>query len=213
MWWVLSCTASIFAVIEWGEQPAWCVALLAPPMGDIKAPDIAQCVHSHLAVQAEVLTLATWMVHGSVCPSGPTWSGCYVDDYGQISVLDSRVTGQFNATKVAAEASATHGRLLCAYESAQIERKVAKATLDEEKAVVWGAHLDGPQRRVESVPHKRRLLVLATLEASRCQHHLAFHRASMCVLDHTYGWLQCCYRDGKLQKKGKKLTRRVRDEL
>eukprot|EP00971_Amphidinium_carterae_P110173 2182412-Amphidinium_carterae.1 len=118
--------------------------------------------------------------------------------------------------------------MLAAYASAGIERKKAKATKDEPDGVVWGAHLRGSCRRVESPAEKRHLLISATLEACRMsavpprliqvlcghwQHHLAFHRSSMCVLDMTYSWLRACEHGGKMMKRKPPLHRKVRDEL
>eukprot|EP00971_Amphidinium_carterae_P111797 2214222-Amphidinium_carterae.1 len=94
--------------------------------------------------------------------------------------------------------------------------------------MVWGAYLDGDKRRVSTTPDKRRALVLATLETCKMgkvpprliqtlcghwQHHLAFRRCCMCVLDQTYVWLRKCYRDGQLVVTERALTRDVRDEL
>eukprot|EP00971_Amphidinium_carterae_P226535 4493376-Amphidinium_carterae.1 len=64
-------------------------------MGDIKAPDLAQCVHSHIAEQAEVLTPMTWMTHSQPAPRSPTWCGCYVDDFAEVTVTDPRVPPPF----------------------------------------------------------------------------------------------------------------------
>eukprot|EP00971_Amphidinium_carterae_P166168 3293584-Amphidinium_carterae.1 len=45
------------------------------------------------------------------------------------------------------------------------------------------------------------------------QHHLAFNRACMCVVDRTYAWLRSSYVGDKVARKRKWLTRQVRDEL
>eukprot|EP00971_Amphidinium_carterae_P051824 1020373-Amphidinium_carterae.1 len=126
------------------------------------------------------------------------------------------------------DASATHQKLLQAYVRAEIERKTAKATKDQDQATLWGAHLDGRFRRVHASVEKRRLLVLATLETccmhrvpprlvqvlcGLWQHYLAFFRPGMCILDITYGWLQSCHHDGQLCHAKKALTRKVRDDL
>eukprot|EP00971_Amphidinium_carterae_P326003 6456602-Amphidinium_carterae.1 len=36
---------------RFGSLPVWSIHLAAPPMGDVKAPDIAQCVHSHIMLR------------------------------------------------------------------------------------------------------------------------------------------------------------------
>eukprot|EP00971_Amphidinium_carterae_P197812 3925698-Amphidinium_carterae.1 len=157
------------SVKQWGSFDAWSVALVAPPMGDVKAPDIAQCVHSHTSQQAHVLAKDSWMAHGSRAPNGPRWCGCYVDDFSQIAVTDDRLPDPFSTACVTDSEAAdqAHENLLGAYRTAHIERKVAKATKDEPTATVWGALLDGPSKRASTAPDKRRILVLATLEACR----------------------------------------------
>eukprot|EP00971_Amphidinium_carterae_P339227 6476890-Amphidinium_carterae.1 len=197
-------------------------------MGDVKAPDLAQCVHSHIAEQKGVLTHATWMSHGHPAPRGHTWCGCYIDDYAQVTVSDPRLGHPFTVSDTLASSASTHDCMLQAYRGACIERKVAKATKDEPVGSVWGACIDGPRKRVSTCPEKRKVLILATLECCRLghvpprlvqilcghwQHHLAFHRPLMCVLDVTYAWIRRAYVDGQLTKQQRPLSRAVRDEL
>eukprot|EP00971_Amphidinium_carterae_P195244 3874301-Amphidinium_carterae.1 len=216
------------AEAKWGHHDVWSTCLVAPPMGDSKAPDVAQCVHSHLGWQAECLTESTAMAHGHEAPKGPLWIGCYVDDYAQVAVLDDALPSAWAAKTIQGQADIHHGRMLGAYERARIERKVAKATKDEPSGLVWGAYLDGPSRVVSADPRKRRILVLATLEVCKAhlvaplvlhvivghwQHHLTFNRACMCVLEKTYTWLRSSYVGERVGTTKKWLSRCVRDEL
>eukprot|EP00971_Amphidinium_carterae_P165812 3286630-Amphidinium_carterae.1 len=197
-------------------------------MGDQKAPDIAQCVHMHLGWEAGALCESTCMSHGYPAPPGPVWIGAYVDDYAQVAVLDDRLPGPWSSVEVSKQADERHQKMLGAYESARIERKVAKATKDQESGTIWGAALDSQSRTVSADPTKRRLLVLATLAVCEAQlvapavvqvlvghwqYHLAFNRTCMCVLDRTYTWLRSSYVGDRVAKKRKWLTRQVRDEL
>eukprot|EP00971_Amphidinium_carterae_P039279 772177-Amphidinium_carterae.3 len=212
---------------EFGPCECWSVCLVAPPMGDQKAPDIAQCVHTHLGWESGCLTPATCMSHGYKAPSGAL-VGCYVDDYAQVAALDQRMPSPYSADEVADQAEESHSRMLGAYRQAAIETKKAKATKDEKSATIWGASLDGSRRVVSANPQKRKLLVLATLAVCRenlvapalvqilighWQHHLAFNRACMCVVDRTYAWLRSSYVGTKVARTRKWLTRQVRDEL
>eukprot|EP00971_Amphidinium_carterae_P339070 6476678-Amphidinium_carterae.1 len=148
---------------QWGDHDVWSVCLVAPPMGDQKAPDIAQCVHMHLGWQAGALSEATCMSHGYRAPPGPIWIGAYVDDYAQVAVLDDRLPAPWSSGEVSKAADERHQKMLAAYRNACIERKVAKATKDEESGTIWGATLDSKSRTVSADQTKRRLLVMATL--------------------------------------------------
>eukprot|EP00971_Amphidinium_carterae_P179105 3552694-Amphidinium_carterae.1 len=96
----------------WGPHDRWSVCLVAPPMGDKKAPDVAQCVHCHLGWQSGCLTHATCMSHGFPSPRGPLWIGCYVDDFAQVAVLDQRLPAPWSEQQVHAMADKHHQKML-----------------------------------------------------------------------------------------------------
>eukprot|EP00971_Amphidinium_carterae_P064471 1277065-Amphidinium_carterae.1 len=216
------------ATQEWGHHDQWSLCLVAPPMGDQKAPDIAQLVHCHIGWEAQCLTSRTCMSHGHPAPSGPVWMGCYVDDFAQVAVVDSELPEPWGEIAVRADAEEKHSKMLGAYARANIERKEAKATKNESKGLVWGALLDGAQRTVSADPRKRRALVHATVAVCEAkwvapaviqtlvghwQYHLTFRRAFMCILAKTYVWLRSSYIGSKVSSVQKRLTRQVRDEL
>eukprot|EP00971_Amphidinium_carterae_P220047 4368088-Amphidinium_carterae.1 len=213
------------AISRYGHRDRWSLHLTAPPMGDIKAPDIAQCVHSQVALRYGGMRADSWMRYKHPCPGGSIWTGCYVDDYGLVALLHPQARGVVSATCTRARAAWSRVQLREGYRKTGITRKAEKAREDEDDGQLWGARLCSQAASVSSPIEKRQLLVLATVHLCRLRrvnvldvqmllvhwiHHSMFHRAVMCVLDCVFAWIH------HPQVKGRRnvvLPRKVKSEL
>eukprot|EP00971_Amphidinium_carterae_P345602 6486647-Amphidinium_carterae.1 len=210
---------------RFGFHELWSVHLTAPPMGDVKAPDIAQCVHAFVCLQYGGLLPWSWLRYHQPCSGDALWSGCYVDDYALISLQEHRARGCMHASHTAFRAKAIMSGVHKGYTTTGITRKVAKATSDEVGGTMWGAHLDGKEHSVSTPVEKRQLLVMATLWLCRAKwvshrdvqvivghwvHHMMFLRSAMCTLERVFTWMHHPAVHGKRKLV---LPRRVRAEL
>eukprot|EP00971_Amphidinium_carterae_P332387 6466527-Amphidinium_carterae.1 len=189
---------------RFGDHAYWSIHLAAPPMGDIKAPDIAQCVHAYVALRFGGLLPWNWLRYHHPCSGDALWAGCYVDDYGLIALLDSRARGCMAAASTSCRAQGTIKAMRHGYAVTGITRKVSKATENECGGTLWGACLDNDDHSVSTPANKRQLLVMATLWLCRAKfvdhrdvqvllghwvHHMMFLRPAMCTLDKVFSWL------------------------
>eukprot|EP00971_Amphidinium_carterae_P081776 1617681-Amphidinium_carterae.1 len=69
--------ALVAAQHEFGALSSWSLHMLAPPMGDIKSPDIAQAVHTFVALESKGMLEQSWMRHGHSAPTDAIWAGTY----------------------------------------------------------------------------------------------------------------------------------------
>eukprot|EP00971_Amphidinium_carterae_P052646 1036141-Amphidinium_carterae.2 len=93
-------------------------------MGDIKAPEIAQCVHLYVALWYGGIRPWNWLRYHHPCSGDALWAGCYVDDYGRIALLDERARGCTSAANVALRAECTIKAMHGGYAATRITRKV-----------------------------------------------------------------------------------------
>ena len=212
------------AVQEYGPRKLWSLHAVAPPMGDIKSPDIAQLVHSHVALEHAAIRPEEWLRYGHPVPLGPIWAGCYVDDFGQVTVIEPRLQGALDPHHVCTRSKHAHDALLQAYQVTGIQRKDEKAIKKAPEAAVWGASLSSSSHLVQSSPMKRRLLVWTTLSLIRSSrakpahvqmlvghwlHQLLPRRYLMCLLSKTFVWLRVM----KSRWAMVQIPRKVKEEL
>eukprot|EP00971_Amphidinium_carterae_P020897 412216-Amphidinium_carterae.1 len=217
--------ALLTAQAEFGPQAEWSLHMIAPPMGDIKSPDIAQAVHTHVALVSKGMARASWMRHGHAAPTDAIWSGTYVDDFGQAAVLDPRMPPSLDASSTLMRAQREHSSLLSGYSKVGIVRKPEKSVAEKEEGSMWGAVLSTSQKNVQCSPEKRRMLVRATLAAcgaSRCtvehvrillghwMHQLIFKREAMSLLASIFLWVHHHRRHPRTKVC---MPRKVKDEL
>eukprot|EP00971_Amphidinium_carterae_P339536 6477397-Amphidinium_carterae.1 len=214
------------AEATFGPQEQWFACLTAPAMGDQKAPEIAQLAHSWLLSECGAVDSSCRMCYGSPCPLGQRWSGAYVDDFADITAFDDGCeSGPFSR---AAVAESSHNQVMEVrrqYGVVGVVRKESKAVEAAEQAQIWGAFIDGKEKRVSAALGRRALLVRASI--TLCQrrvvrpadlqcivghwnHQLAFRRCGLCLLDRCYRWLHL---PGQRPHKALLLPRGVRDEL
>eukprot|EP00971_Amphidinium_carterae_P193149 3833319-Amphidinium_carterae.1 len=165
------------------------------------------------------------MRHGHSAPCDSIWAGTYVDDFGQVAVLDPRLPPPFDQASVLKRAQSEHQNLLTGYREVGIVRKSEKSVAERSECSIWGASLSSTSRSAQSSPDKRRALMHATLLvcASRrstaghvqillghWMHQLLFKREMMCVLTLTFGWVHAHRGHPRARIV---LPRRVKDEL
>eukprot|EP00971_Amphidinium_carterae_P191014 3790806-Amphidinium_carterae.3 len=167
--------ALLTAQAEFGVRSRWSLHMIAPPMGDIKSPDIAQAVHTHVALECGGMSRASWMRHGQAAPTDAIWSGTYVDDFGQAAVLDHRLPPPLDASSTLTRAQHEHSALLSGYSKVGIVRKPEKSVAEKDEGSMWGAVLSTTRKSVQCSPEKvlvqprfrRALLPDARLSTSR----------------------------------------------
>eukprot|EP00971_Amphidinium_carterae_P122874 2432217-Amphidinium_carterae.2 len=164
---VVSSEAFKQAVTRYGHHARWRLHLTAPPMGDVKAPDIAQCAHSQVALRCGGLSPQSWMRYKHMSPGGSLWAGCYVDDYGLLALVHEHARGVVSAACTLTRSAWARQRLHAGYRETGISRKVEKAKENEKCGQLWGAKLDTATASVYSPVEKRQLLVLATIHLCR----------------------------------------------
>eukprot|EP00971_Amphidinium_carterae_P203742 4043333-Amphidinium_carterae.1 len=210
---------------EFGFLESWSVHMIAPPMGDVKSPDIAQAVHTHVALECGAMKRTSWMRHGQCAPDDAVWSGTYVDDFGQAAILDRRLPAPFDEDSIVARAQCEHDSLLSGYNRVGIIRKSEKSVVKQKEGTMWGASLSSALKTVQSSVEKRHLLVRATLSvcaSCRCaaehmqvllghwMHQLLFKREIMSVLATTFSWLHVHRARPRTRVQ---VPRKVKDEL
>eukprot|EP00971_Amphidinium_carterae_P063669 1259933-Amphidinium_carterae.1 len=100
--------ALLSAQSEFGCLERWSLHMTAPPMGDVKSPDIAQAVHTHVALTSGGVRRSSWMRHGHQAPTDAVWAGTYVDDFGQVAMLDPRLPAPLDDESVRRRAKTEH---------------------------------------------------------------------------------------------------------
>eukprot|EP00971_Amphidinium_carterae_P314555 6252250-Amphidinium_carterae.2 len=209
---------------KWGPYTSWAAAVVAPAMGDQKAPELAQLAHAHL-LQEHGVFRERHMVYGDGTPRSNIWQSVYIDDYCQLSLMDSRMSGAFGVAEATkAEAETLHEARSC-YSTSGLIRKESKAVTCAQTSEIWGVELNGAEKTVAVSREKRHLLVLATVRVLRRQwvnpdlvqkivghwcYVFSMKRSLMCLLQYTYGWLRHPQVEGRVRCR---LPRRIRDEL
>eukprot|EP00971_Amphidinium_carterae_P312617 6213652-Amphidinium_carterae.2 len=217
--------ALVSAQSEFGPMELWSLHMIAPPMGDVKSPDIAQAVHSHVALWSGGMNRGSWMRHGHEAPTQPLWAGTYVDDFGQVALLDPRLPHPLDQASVRCQAKTSHDGLLSGYRTVGIVRKPEKSVVEKTEGTMWGASLSSATRIVQSSVEKRRLVLRATMAVCAARtstishlqillghwmHQVLFRREVMSVLALTFSWMHVHRASPRSRVT---VPRKVKDEL
>eukprot|EP00971_Amphidinium_carterae_P174019 3449251-Amphidinium_carterae.1 len=179
------------------------------PMGDRKSMELAQAVHQHIHLRAGSLESSTQLTHGWLLPGRCSIWGSYCDDLALVDLLHRHLRGE-HCKKLVKQASADRlVRVKERYGQVGLELKEQKEQLRAQEATVWGASLSSSRREVRGDLKKTQALVMLTrvVQSPRITthalqktigfwiHHCMYQRASLCLFQESYRWIE----EGKRQ--------------
>eukprot|EP00971_Amphidinium_carterae_P327123 6458298-Amphidinium_carterae.2 len=166
-----------------GSHPLWAAVVVAPAMGDQKAPEVAQLAHAHLLSEFKVFQ-SKHMVYGEPVPVTNLWQS----------------VGAYATPEARKCESQALGNMYKSYSTTGLVRKASKAVTKASTTEVWGVELNDSSKTVGVSAPKRHLLVLATarLVSRRSVNPMLVQKIIghwcyvllMCLLQYTYSWLR-----------------------
>eukprot|EP00971_Amphidinium_carterae_P348156 6490353-Amphidinium_carterae.4 len=188
------------------------------PLGQLwlcqKAPELTQLAHAHVLLQHGVFK-DKHMVYGDTTPWSNVWQSVYIEDYCQLSLLDTGLIGPFSVAESSKLSDTALGDMRkSTYDAVKLVRKESKAVTDATTSEIWGIELNVEEKTVGLCGGEQGEASLP--RARYCQGVTPSSSSSQSSVTSCGSLVLCLQHEARPSVEGRvkcRLPRRIRDEL